>query len=124
MPPVGKNLTNRADTSRATKTGQVDELATAGASATRKAEKEEAEPAIELRQAWLDPFMRSQIGAGNSLLALKKFPIRPSREFGVQVTENAAKIRPKNRPGGALLRKFPVKFPVGRDFGREFSGCV
>jgi hypothetical protein len=31
MPPGGKNLTNGADTSRATKTGQVDELATVGA---------------------------------------------------------------------------------------------
>jgi hypothetical protein len=46
----------------------------------------------------------------------KKFPARPSREFGVQVTENAGKISLKNRPRGAFLAKFPAKFPASREF--------
>src|SRR5207302_3224404 len=48
-----------------------------------------------------------------------EIPVPPSRDFGVQATENSRGIRSENRPLGAILPKIPVKIPVSRDFARE-----
>src|SRR5580704_2282603 len=70
---------------------------------------------LPMRDPWQSQ-LHSLIGAENSLLIFEKFPVRPSREFGVQGTENAGKIRLKKRPGGAILRKFPDKSLLAGNF--------
>jgi hypothetical protein len=54
---------------------------------------------------------RSLIRAENSLLGLKKFPVRPSREFGAQGTENTKKNLNEKSPQEADFAKIPCKIP-------------
>src|SRR5258708_4262413 len=53
----------------------------------------------------------------NSLLGLQKFPVPLRREFSLKSFEFAPLTGPQNRCREPESAKFPVNFPVNREFG-------